>query len=758
MFDIPSPPKAGWVFKDKAMKKLLLLSLAAGLLASCGAPQKEADEIQQLIAKMSLEEKVGEMTQLTIWPLLEADENGLKKPQRLDSAKLHHALVDLHVGSVLNVESYDYAVEEWAGVHKAIKAAEQHKPNKIPVLYGIDSNHGANYTKNATLFPQEIGQAASWDTTMAKEIGRITALETRISGIPWAFSPVLDVARDPRWPRFWETYGESTLLASWMGVAYTEGMQGTEENIDGEHVAVSLKHFLGYSASITGKDRTHAWIPERQLRQHYLPPFEAAVAAGAKSIMINSGDINGIPVHARKDILTDLLRGELGFEGIAVTDWSDIKYLFNRHRVAKDYKEAVAMAINAGVDMSMVPDDLDFPGLLVECVNEGLVPMSRIDESVYRILKVKKELGLFEETTAPDVALFNSDAHRATALKAAQNAVVLLKNEGVLPLDPSKVLVTGPTANSLIPLNGGWSHSWQGDNPELANSGIVPTIAEALQSRGASYLSSGESIAEVSSAGLPASLRGKTVVVAFGEWAYCEGVGDLEDMFLPQGQYDLIAELDRRGATIVGVMTAGRPRNIRDVEPLMDAILYAALPGDFGGEAIASILAGEANPSAKLPFTFPRHPSAHICFDHRPIDAMSIAAGPSGYEGTVAFGPQFEFGHGLSYTTFEISAALKNTEVEDVLEVELTITNTGDRAGRETVPVYYEDLVASIVPSVKNLCAYAQVDLEAGETKSVTLSIPRERFAFVGRDMEWITEPGDMKLKIAGEEYQFALR
>mgnify|MGYP005642388743 FL=1 len=391
------------------MRNVLFLVASLSIVwTSCSSPETHTtDAVGDLMSKMSLDEKVGEMTQLTISQLLEGDKDEYLMPQRGDSTKLYDALVNHHVGSILNVESHDYTVEQWTALHKLIASISSLKPNKIPVLYGIDAIHGTNYTKGATLYPHQIGQAAAWDTVMAKTIGEQTAIETRISGIPWAFSPVLDVARDPRWPRFWETYGESTVLASWMGASYTKGMQGTEAEIDDSHIAVSLKHFLGYSASITGKDRTQAWIAERQLRRYYLPTFAAAIDAGAKTVMINSGDINGIPVHANKVILTDILRGELGFEGLAVTDWADIHYLFNRHRVAKDYKDAVAMAINAGIDMSMVPDDLDFPRLLKECVEEGLVPMSRINESVRRILQVKMDLGLFKGNVKPDLALFN---------------------------------------------------------------------------------------------------------------------------------------------------------------------------------------------------------------------------------------------------------------------------------------------------------------------------------------------------------------
>ncbi len=743
------------------MRNVLFLVASLSIVwTSCSSPETHTtDAVGDLMSKMSLDEKVGEMTQLTISQLLEGDKDEYLMPQRGDSTKLYDALVNHHVGSILNVESHDYTVEQWTALHKLIASISSLKPNKIPVLYGIDAIHGTNYTKGATLYPHQIGQAAAWDTVMAKTIGEQTAIETRISGIPWAFSPVLDVARDPRWPRFWETYGESTVLASWMGASYTKGMQGTEAEIDDNHIAVSLKHFLGYSASITGKDRTQAWIAERQLRRYYLPTFAAAIDAGAKTVMINSGDINGIPVHANKVILTDILRGELGFEGLAVTDWADIHYLFNRHRVAKDYKDAVAMAINAGIDMSMVPDDLDFPRLLKECVEEGLVPMSRINESVRRILQVKMDLGLFKGNVKPDLALFNCDEHKATALKAAQNSLVLLKNNHVLPLKKTP-MVTGPTANSLIPLNGGWSHSWQGDNPGLANTGKARTIAEAMEARGATYYSSGEDINVWAPTGRlsMASLEGETVVIAFGEWSYCEGVGDIEDMFLPAAQYEMIKNIKERGATVVGVITAGRPRNIRDVENYFDALLYAPMPGDFGGEAIAGALFGEFNPSGKLPFTYPRQPSSHVTFDHRVADAMGVAAGTSGDKGTASFRPQFEFGHGLSYTTWSVTSTLAYVKVNKELVVNVTISNTGNMAGKQTVPVYYEDLVASIVPSVKNLCAFAQVDLAPGEKAVIELHIPRERFALVDVSNKWVVEPGDMKLMVGEEVHDFVIK
>jgi beta-glucosidase len=386
--------------------------------------------------------------------------------------------------------------------------------------------------------------------------------------------------------------------------------------------------------------------------------------------------------------------------------------------------------------------------------------MERIDEAVGRILKLKQDLGLFEEDMErPNPELFNSSENRDFALKSAENSLVLLKNDGILPFSDQKLLVTGPTANSLIPLNGGWSHSWQGTNPALENRGIVPTVAEALMARGAQYLSSGEDVENYTSNAqlLSAAKRSDVVVVAFGEWAYCEGVGDLEDLRIHESQRALIKELAAQGATLVGVITAGRPRVIKEVEDYFSALIFAPLPGDFGGQAIANVLYGDHNPSGKLPFTYPRNPSVHITFDHRPADAMSIAAGPSSYDGRPAFGPQYEFGHGLSYTTYAVSAELLNDQVEEELKVRVLVENTGDRAGRETVPVYYEDLVASIVPSVKNLCAYVQVDLQPGERKEVVLTIPRSQFAFVGLENQWVTEPGAMKLKIADQVFDFTL-
>lgn len=739
------------------MKQLtiVLSGLIAAVLQGCSGPSAQ-DEIDVLLASMSLEEKVGEMTQLTIWPLLEEGSD----PQVLDSAKVYNAIVNHHVGSILNVESYDYTVEQWAAIHKTLGAIAQHKPHKIPVLYGIDAIHGASYTVEATLYPQQIGQAASWDTAMAKIIGEQAALETRASGIPWTFSPVLDVARDPRWPRTWETYGESSVLSAWMGTAYVEGLQGGNgQNIDGQHVAACLKHFLGYSASLSGKDRTQAWIPERQLVQHYALPFQAAIDAGAASIMINSGDINGIPVHANPAILTDLLRNDMGFEGVAVTDWADIKYLFNRHRVAANYKEAVAMAINAGVDMSMVPDDLEFPGLLVSCVKEGLVSMDRINESVRRILVMKKKLGLFDNIS-PEVT-YAVETHRATALKAAQNSLVLLKNEdNTLPLSTERVLVTGPTANSLIPLNGGWTHTWQGNDPTKANSHLVPTVAEAAQERGAIYVSSGEMVGNYtpSKALTAAAANSDVVVVCFGEWSYTEGVGDIEDMTLNESAIKLVEDLAAQGKTLIGVMISGRPRIIRDIEPLLSALIYAPLPGDYGGEAIAGALYGAFSPSGLLPFTFPRNPSAFIAYDYRKTDEISIAAGPDGSKGTQGFNPQYPFAHGLSYTSFDVSVALVDTLLETSMDVTIEVTNTGERSGRKTVPLFYDDEVASIAPSLNKLCGFAQFDLAPGETATQTITLSREDFAFVGQNNEWLVEPGKMKLKAEGQELGFTIK
>jgi len=713
-----------------------------------------AEKVDSVMQKMTLTDKVGEMTQLSIDMISEGEPYNLAEPHRLSEEKLREVLVENRVGSILNVGGHAYTVEHWREIIRQIQeVAMNEKPTGIPVIYGIDTIHGANYTLGSTLFPQQIAIAATWDTQFAKRGAEVGAYETRASYIPWSFSPVLDIGRDARWPRLWETFGEDVHLATEMGVAMVEGYQG-DDAADPHHVAATMKHFLGYSLPITGKDRTQAWIPERQLREYVLPTFKAATEAGALTVMINSGEMNGIPVHANKDILTGLLRDEMGFEGIAVSDWEDIIYLQSRHKVAKTHKEAIEMAVNAGVDMSMVPLDLEFPKLLKELVEEGKVPLERIDEAVRRILTVKFKLGLFENPYYEEEGLydkFGSEEFAKDSYNAAAEAVTLLKNSNeILPLSKdSKILVTGPNAHSLTALNGGWSRTWQGTDPQYDTEG-KPTILEALRTKlGQSSVSYVEgtaidSVINIDEA-VAAAKNNDVAVVCIGEAPYTEKPGDLRDLWLPQAQRDLVEAIAETGTPVVMVLIEGRPRIVSDIEPKTEAVLMGYLPGDEGGNAIADILLGDANPSGKLPITYPRYPNDLVTYDHNYTDQVDTNFG------TDAFNPQWEFGHGLSYTSFEYSnMQLKNSEFDSTGQttVSIDVTNTGDRSGKEVVQLYVSDLVASITPAVKRLRSFDKIQLDPDETKTVTFTLLPEDLAFVGKDNEWITEAGEFALHI----------
>jgi beta-glucosidase len=713
-----------------------------------------AEKVDSVMQKMTLTDKVGEMTQLSIDMISEGEPYSLAEPHRLSEEKLKEVLVENRVGSILNVGGHAYTVEHWREIIRQIQdVAMNDKPTGIPVIYGIDTIHGANYTLGSTLFPQQIALAATWDTYFTKRGAEIGAYETRASYIPWSFSPVLDIGRDARWPRLWETFGEDVHLATKMGVAMVEGYQGDDAGAP-HNVAATMKHFLGYSLPITGKDRTQAWIPERQLREYVLPTFKAATEAGALTVMINSGEMNGIPVHANKDILTGLLRDEMGFEGIAVSDWEDIIYLQSRHKVAKTYKDAIEMAVNAGVDMSMVPLDLQFPKLLKELVEEGKVPMERIDEAVRRILTVKFKLNLFENPYYEEEGLydkFGSEEFANESYDAAVEAVTLLKNSNnILPLSKdSKILVTGPNANSLTALNGGWSRTWQGTDPQYDTEG-KPTILEALRSKmgrsSVSYVqgTSIDSVINIDEA-VTAAKDNDVAVVVVGEAPYTEKPGDLTDLWLPEAQRELVASIAETGTPVVMILIEGRPRIVSDIEPKTEAVIMGYLPGDEGGNAIADILLGEANPSGKLPITYPRYPNDLVTYDHNYTDQIAPNFG------TEAFNPQWEFGHGLSYTSFEYdNMQLNNSEFDSngQTTVSIDVTNTGERSGKEVVQLYVSDLVASITPPVKRLRKFDKIQLAPGETKTVTFTLLPEDLAFVGKDNEWITEAGEFALHI----------
>jgi beta-glucosidase len=738
------------------------------------APERDhTQKIEDLLKRMTLEEKVGQMTQLTIGMIV----NGRDQDIKIDPAKLEKAIVKYGVGSILNVSDQALTLDRWHEIIGDIQGAAKKTRLGIPVIYGIDSIHGANYIQGATLIPQEIGMAATWNPELMKRAAEITAIETRAAGIPWSFSPVLDLGRNPLWPRFWETFGEDPYLAKVMGVAFVRGLEGADVSSNNQ-VAASLKHYMGYSFPLTGRDRTPAWIPENYLREYFLPTFDAAVKAGARTVMINSGEINGVPGHVNKHILTDILRGELGFKGFVVSDWEDIKKLVTTWRIAATEKEATRQAIMAGIDMSMVPLDYSFADHLIALVKEGAVPQSRIDEAVRRILRVKFELGLFEKPvpTAALKAKFALPESRQVSLQAARESLTLLKNaNNILPLaKTTKVLVTGPTSDSMISLNNGWSYVWQGSEESLYPKDR-PTIRKAIEEKvGASNVTfvQGTKITRPAgstsnntptdkeeevdiAAAVSAAQNVDVIVLALGEGSYCETPGNVTDLTIGEPQIKLAEALKATGKPIVMVLVEGRPRIINRIADSASAILMAYNPSNEGGTAIADVLFGDVNPSGKLPFTYPRTPNGLINYDHKPFETEDTAFG------NMAFKPQFEFGEGLSYTTFAYSDLRLGKQVitaNEELPVSVTVTNTGRRAGKEAVLVYVSDLVASISPPRRRLRRFAKISLEPGQSRTLTFKLRRDDLSFIGADNKPVAEPGEFDVKVGGLTERFILK
>ena len=715
-------------------------------------------DIDALLSKMTIEEKVGQMTQLNLDVVCEGGIYNLVEPHHIEPAKLHKALVDYHVGSILNCGGHAYGLDQWHTIINTIQqVATTETRLKIPVIYGIDAIHGANYTLGSTLFPQPLAQAASWNTDMVKRGGEITAYEVRATGIPWNFSPVLDLGRDPRWSRLFETYGEDVLLATEMGLATIEGYQGNNL-ADAYHVAACMKHFLGYSMPRTGKDRTPVYIDEIQLREYFLPTFQAAINAGAATVMINSGELNGIPVHADKKILTDLLRSELGFKGVAVTDWEDIMKLNNIHMVAPTLKDAVYMAIDAGIDMCMVPNDYDFTILLTELVKEGKISEARLDVSVKRILELKKQLGLFEQPFTPantDYKKFGSTEFARAAQNMAEESITLLKNNNqVLPIQQSaKILVTGPAANSMTYLNGAWTRTWQGTDT-IWNDQSKYTIREAFNPATTTFIASDNmSDADVREKMFTAAKASDVIIICLGEKPSTEKVGDIDALTMPDNQQQLVGLLKSTGKPVVLVLVENRPLIVNDIEPLCDAIVLAYEPGDYGGLALANIIYGKVNPSGKLPFTYPRHEASLLWYDHKHTETLDQTFGRK------AFNPQWEFGYGLSYTTFQYSNLKISNDTLSTgnLQISVDVTNTGTTTGKEVVQFYIADRYASITPSVKRLRGFEKVEIKPGATHIVTFTISAKDLAFVGRDEKWISEAGWFDIMLGSEKSSFYL-
>jgi beta-glucosidase len=630
--------------------------------------------------------------------------------------------------------------------------------------------------QGATLFPQEIGMAATFNPELMKRAAEITAEETRAAGIPWSFSPVLDLGRNPLWPRFWETFGEDPYLASVMGVAFTRGLEGADVSSQTQ-VASSLKHYMGYSVPLTGRDRTPAWIPENYLREYFLPTFATAIKAGARTIMINSGEINGVPGHVNHHLLTGILRDELGFNGFVVSDWEDIKKLVTTWRIATTEKEATRLAVMAGIDMSMVPNDYSFADHLLALVKEGAVPEKRIDEAVRRILRVKFELGLFEKP-GPDPSLkanFARPESRQVSLNAARESITLLKNaNNLLPLAKNtKVLVTGPTADSLISLNNGWTYVWQGSEESLypkdrdtirraierkVGAGNVNFVPGTKITRGPGPSNSTPTDHE-EEVDIPAAARAAqsadVVVLALGEGSYCETPGNITDLTIGEPQLKLADAIIATGKPVVLVLVEGRPRIINRIADRIPAIVMAYNPSNEGGTAVADVLFGDVNPSGKLPFTYPRTPNGLINYDHKPFETENTAFG------NMAFKPQFSFGEGLSYTTFayrDLRIDKPTISANDELTVTVTVTNTGQRAGQEAVLVYVSDLAASISPPNRRLRRFAKINLQPNQTRTLTFKLRRDDLSFIGADNKPTVEPGDFEVKIGDLSQRFTLK
>lgn len=757
---------------NKFRKTMVLFSIL--LMASCHqqtpAPVIVSDvqveeKVEQVLSKMTLDEKIGQMTQLSI-DVLGRFVNG---EFVLDESKLQQAIAEFKVGSVLNAPGpVAQTAAKWQEIIGRIQEVSM-KEIGIPCIYGLDQTHGTTYTLDGILFPQNINIAASFNPELAYKAARITAYETRAGSCPWTFSPTVDMARDPRWSRIWENFGEDCLVNAVMGSQSILGYQGDEPNhIPANRIAASVKHYMGYSSARTGKDRTPAYISESELREKCFAPFKACVEAGALTIMVNSGSINGVPVHANHELLTKWLKEDLQWDGMLVTDWADINNLYTREHVAASKKEAIKMAVNAGIDMAMEPYDLGYCTLLKELVEENEVSMARIDDAVRRVLRLKVRLGLFEQPITPmaDYPLLGSEEHAQLALKAAEESEILLKNKDqILPLKKgTKILVTGPNAHSMRCLNGGWSYSWQGHLADRFAS-KYNTLYEAIcqefgadhvrLEQGVTYVAEGtyteENTPEIAKA-VAAAHQVDVIIACIGENSYCETPGNLSEMAISENQRNLVKALATTGKPMILVLNEGRPRIIHDLEPLAQGIIHIMLPGNFGGNALANILSGEANPSAKMPYTYPRHEAELTTYDYRVSEEMDKMEGAYDYDAVISV--QWPFGYGLSYTTFEYSSLVcshSDFNVQDELTFTVDVTNTGKRTGKEVVMLFSRDMVASLTPENRRLRAFQKVELKPGETKQVTLKIPASDLAFVGSDGRWILEAGEFRIQVGNQ-------
>lgn len=755
------------------MKKILLSIslLALAYTASANVPVIKSDpkieaQVEQTLKKLTLEEKIGQMMELVTDLFGANDKNGVFY---IDEHKTDSILSRYKIGSILNApNTCAPTAKQWEKYIAQIQKISM-KRIGIPCVFGLDQNHGSTYTQGGTLFPQNINVAATFNREIARRSAEATAYETRAVSIPWTYSPTVDLGRDARWPRIWENFGEDCYLSSEMGKAMVYGFQGEDpNNIDQYHIATSMKHFMGYGVPWTGKDRTPAYISPADLREKHFAPFLAGLQAGALTVMVNSASVNGMPMHANKDILTGWLKEETGWDGVLITDWADINNLYTREMVAKDKKDALRIAINAGIDMIMEPYSCDACGYLVELVKEGKIPMSRIDDACRRVLRMKYRLDLFKNPTQKlkNYPKFGGEEFAKLALEGATESMVLLKNEGnILPLQHGKkILLTGPNANQMRCLDGGWSYTWQGHRADEF-AGKYNTIYEAfcneygkenvILNQGVTYNEKGkyweENEPQIQGA-VDAAKNADVIVACIGENSYTETPGNLTDLWLSENQRNLVKELAKTGKPVVLVLNEGRPRLIADIEPLAQGIINILIPGNMGGDALANLVSGKSNFSGKMPYTYPKEINSLANYDFKKSEEVGTMEGAYDYNAKIT--QQWGFGYGLSYTSYKYSN-LKVSQSDfrhgDIIKVSVDVKNTGKVAGKESVLLFSSDLIASMVPDGRRLRAFDKVELQPGETKTMIFELKADDLAFVGWNGKWRLEEGDFKLMIADQ-------
>ena len=756
------------------MKKTLISisMLALACTANANIPVIKSDakveaKVDQTLKKLTLEEKVGQMMEVVIDLFGANDKNGVFyiDEQKADSIFTHYK-----IGSILNApNTCAPTAQQWEKYLAQIQKLSM-KRLGVPCIFGLDQNHGSTYTQGGTLFPQNINVAATFNREIARRSAEATAYETRAVSVPWTYSPTVDLGRDARWPRIWENFGEDCYLSSEMGKAMVYGFQGEDPNhIDQYHIAASMKHFMGYGVPWTGKDRTPAYISPADLREKHFAPFLAGLEAGALSVMVNSASVNGVPMHANKEILTHWLKDQTGWDGVLITDWADVNNLYTREMVAKDKKDALRIAINAGIDMVMEPYSCDACGYIIELVNEGKIPMSRIDDACRRVLRMKYRLGLFEHPTQKlkNYPLFGGEQFAQLALEGATESMVLLKNDNsILPLQKGKkILLTGPNANQMRCLDGGWSYTWQGNRTDEF-AGKHNTIYEALcneygkenivLNQGVTYNEAGKYWEENEpqiAAAVEAAKNVDVVVACIGENSYTETPGNLTDLWLSENQRNLVKALATTGKPIILVLNEGRPRLIADIEPLAQGVVDILIPGNYGGDALAQLLSGKANFSGKMPYTYPKEINSLANYDFKKSEEVGTMEGAYDYNAKIT--QQWGFGQGLSYTTYQYSNLKVDKATfghDDVIRVSVEVKNTGKVAGKESVLLFSSDLMASMVPDGRRLRAFDKVALQPGESKTVTFDLKANDLAFVGWDGKWILEEGDFKLMVADQQ------